>query len=202
MGNDLKVRLGDLGYFSVGMRLAAKDKETTSADTKRIKLFNLANLKLFVEDQIIDNVPEYPIRLEQKSKKGEIYIQKSDIVFSSFPSKSSDDNIIYIDDDIKDSIYGETVFIFRLVDKYEEDKDIISKYIFLKLKSGLYNDYISKLDVGYSHRLKPQMLQNLEIPFVDKAKMEEICVQYDEFRNKKIELKKQKQEFMTNLYNI
>ncbi|MBR2588674.1 MAG: hypothetical protein IKD77_05690 [Bacilli bacterium] len=202
MENELKVRLGDLGYFIVGIRLGIKDKEIASTDTKKIKLFNLANLKLFVEEQIIDNVPEYPIRLEYKSKKAEIYIQKNDIVFSAFPSKSSDDNIIYIYDDINDAMYSETVFIFRLLDEYKENKDIMCEYIYLMLKSGLYSDYISNLNVGYSHRLRPQMLQNMQIPILDKEKMKELCRKYDTLRNKKMKLKKQEKELMTDLYNI
>lgn len=203
MENKITSRLGELGYLSAGIRLGIKDKETTNIDTPKIKLFNWANIKLFDEKKITEGVQEYPIRLEQKSKKGEIYIQKGDIVFSSFPSKSSDDNIIYIHEDIKEKyLYGETMFIFRLVDKYEENKDIMSKYIYLMLKSGIYNDYISELDVGYSHRLRPQMILNIEIPIIDEAEMKRKCNQYDEIRNKEIILKQQQQEFITDLYNI
>ena len=105
--------------------------------------------------------------------------------------------------DIKEKyLYGETMFIFRLVDKYEENKDIMSKYIYLMLKSGIYNDYISELDVGYSHRLRPQMILNIEIPIIDEAEMKRKCNQYDEIRNKEIILKQQQQEFITDLYNI
>ena len=99
-------------------------------------------------------------------------------------------------------MYSETVFIFRLLDEYKENKDIMCEYIYLMLKSGLYSDYISNLNVGYSHRLRPQMLQNMQIPILDKEKMKELCRKYDTLRNKKMKLKKQEKELMTDLYNI
>lgn len=187
-------KLGDLGILSIGTKaiyLKQKQDSSNSVIVKVIKWSDLTNLINYKE---VNSITEYKIDMQKFYKRASSIIEKGDLIFSTLPSLTGE-NIILIDRDFENTyICNDNMIIFKNKSNYS------SEYLYLILKTGLYNKYLQYLKVGYNKKLTIQMLANLEIPLLYEEK--ELVDEYSNLQKEKQRIQKQEEDFNNKIYEL
>lgn len=187
-------KLGDLGILSIGTKaiyLKQKQDSSNSVIVKVIKWSDLTNLINYKE---VNSITEYKIDMQRFYKRASSIIEKGDLIFSTLPSLTGE-NIILIDRDFENTyICNDNMIIFKNKSNYS------SEYLYLILKTGLYNKYLQYLKVGYNKKLTIQMLANLEIPLLYEEK--ELVDEYSNLQKEKQRIQKQEEDFNNKIYEL
>ena len=184
-------KLGNLGPIFSGIRTSYIKPDDGSGDIV-VRISNWKNLKDIKNNTKFNPITEFKINSQKLYKREYGIIEKDTIIFFALPSLN-EENIIYIDKNLEEkNLCGDNMFIFK------NKSNIPSKYIFMVLNTGLYNDYIKFWKAGYNHKLKISMLSEIEIPILDDA--EKLTDEYFNIQNSKKEILKTEDEFNMELY--
>ncbi len=193
-------KLGNLGPIFSGIRTSYIKPDDDSGDIV-VRIANWKNLKDIKNNTKFYPITEFKINSQKLFKREYGIIEKDTIIFFALPSLN-EENIIYIDKDLEEyNLCGDNMYIFK------NKSNIPTKYIFMVLNSGLYNDYLKYWKVNYNHKLGIQMLSEIEIPIIDNA--EQLADEYfkiqqakKELQNTEENLKKDVYEKVTNLMKL
>lgn len=187
-------KLGDLGILSIGTKAIYLKQNQDSSNSVIVKVIKWSDLTNLINDKEANSITEYKIDMQKFYKRASSIIEKGDLIFSALPSLSGE-NIILIDRDFEDTyICNDNMFIFKNKSNYS------SEYLYLILKSGLYNKYLQHLKVGYNKKLTIKMLADIEIPILDEEK--ELVNEYSNLQKVKQEIQKQEENFNNKVYEL
>lgn len=186
--------LGELGIISMGTKAIYLKQNEYSSNSVVVKVVKWSDLSNLINYKEANSITEFKIDIQKFYKRALNKIEKGDLIFSTLPSLTLE-NIILVDRDFEDTyICNDNMFIFKNKSNYS------SEYLYLILKSGLYNKYIEYLGVCYSKRLTIKMLSDLEIPLLDEAK--ELVEEYSNLQKAKREIQKQEEDFNNKVYEL
>ena len=184
-------KLGDLGPLYSGIRTSYLKNDDGSGDIV-VRIANWKNLKDIKNNTNFNPITEFKVNPQKLYKRDYGIIEKDTIIFFALPSLN-EENIIYIDKDLEEyNLCGDNMYIFK------NKSNIPTKYIFMVLNSGLYNDYLKYWKVNYNHKLGIQMLSEIEIPIIDNA--QQLTDEYFKIQQAKKELKNKEETFNKNIH--
>lgn len=184
-------KLGDLGPLYSGIRASYIKQDDGSGDIV-VRIANWKNLKDIKNNTNFNPITEFKVNPQKLYKREYGIIEKDTIIFFALPSLN-EENIIYIDKDLEEyNLCGDNMYIFK------NKSNIPTKYIFMVLNSGLYNDYLKYWKVNYNHKLGIQMLSEIEIPIIDNA--EQLADEYFKIQQAIKELQNKEQYLMKDVY--
>lgn len=189
----------NIGEVNRGPRLNSV-KQTNNSNIEKVKILNWPNLKKLCEGQSLDDIESSLIDMSRKNKKSDMYLKKGDIVIPVFPNENGK-NVIYIEGDFNNYIYGELVFVLRL----NENSPISSQYLYMILSSESFIKKILELSKGESalrHRLTNEILDNLMIPILNDESMKILLDDYTKIKQLEKEIKQRNKDFNNKIEQI
>lgn len=179
--------LENLGTIFAGIRttryLAKKDGTGDIA----VKILSWKNLKDIQNKKELSNLVEIRVNSQELYRRGYYQIDKDTIIFSALPGNNVD-NIIYIESDFDENYFcGDNMYVFKNKSK------ISTRYIYMILNSGIYNDYLIRNKRMYNQRVGIEMLKKIEIPILENS--EELTNEYFRIQQEKFKLQNVENEF-------
>lgn len=188
------IELGKLGLIFSGTKSIYLEKNNDVAEDKTISVLNWSNLKKLIKKQEVEKITQYKVNSQTFYKKSTSFIKKGDIIFFSLPGSSAD-SLIYVDKDLDDNyLCNDNIYIFRNESKYS------SEYIYLILKSDLYDKYIKYLGVSYKKKITADMIAKLEIPLSKDE--QELANEFKRIENEKRIIQQQEDELYEKAHKL
>ena len=188
------IELGKLGLIFAGTKSVYLEKNNDTAEDKIISVLNWSNLKKLINKQDIEPITQYKINSQIFYKKSISFIKKGDILFFSLPGSAAD-SLIYVDKDLDDNyLCNDNIYIFRNESKYS------SEYIYLILKSGLYDKYIKYLQDNNKKKITSDMLSKIEIPLSKDE--QELVNEFKRIEKEKNEIQQQEDELYEKVHKL
>ena len=192
---DLK---NDIKIFRGFPACSLKEIVNNQKDYKKMKILGFENIRKMLENNITDFIKYNYFDLSRKLKKDYCYIKQHDIVMPLL-SVGNKIPILYLENEPAEKLlYNTTVIVIR------SENSIISKYLFILLKSKLMQNKILELSdkSNKMNRITIEILQNLKIPLVDEAQRNIIINKYFEIENKKKIIEKEENNFWNDINKL